>query len=58
MYHLSCRDMLGKVISEKPVPDIFGGIVNSREKKEIRISDVIRICDMSEPTFYRRLREY
>ena len=43
---------------EKPVPDNFGDIVNSWEKKEIRISDVVRICDMSEPTFYRRLREY
>ena len=44
--------------SEKPVPDDFGEIVKSWEKKEIKISDVVRICDMSEPTFYRRLREY
>ena len=43
---------------EKPVPDNFGDIVNRWEKKEIKISDVVRICDMSEPTFYRRLREY
>ncbi len=43
---------------EKPVPDNFGEIVKSWEKKEIKISDVVRICDMSEPTFYRRLREY
>ena len=43
---------------EKPVPDDFGEIVKSWEKKEIKISDVVRICDMSEPTFYRRLREY
>ena len=44
--------------SEKPVPDDFGEIVKSWEKKEIKISDVVRLCDMSEPTFYRRLREY
>ena len=43
---------------EKPIPDNFGDIVNRWEKKEIKISDVVRICDMSEPTFYRRLREY
>ena len=43
---------------EKPVPDNFGDIVKRWEKKEIKISDVVRICDMSEPTFYRRLREY
>ena len=43
---------------EKPVPDNFGDIVNRWENKEIKISDVVRICDMSEPTFYRRLREY
>ena len=43
---------------EKPVPDNFGDIVNRWEKKEIKISDVVKICDMSEPTFYRRLREY
>ena len=43
---------------EKPVPDNFGDIVNRWEKKEIKISEVVRICDMSEPTFYRRLREY
>lgn len=43
---------------EKPVPDNFGDIVKRWEKKEIKISDVARICDMSEPTFYRRLREY
>ena len=43
---------------EKPIPDNFSDIVKSWEKKEIKISDVVRICDMSEPTFYRRLREY
>ena len=43
---------------EKPVPDNFGDIVNRWEKKEIKISDVVRICNMSEPTFYRKLREY
>ena len=43
---------------EKPMPDNFGDIVKSWEKKEIKISDLVRICDMSEPTFYRKLREY
>ncbi|MBQ7293207.1 MAG: recombinase family protein [Clostridia bacterium] len=43
---------------EKPIPDNFGDIVKRWERKEIKISDVVRICNMSEPTFYRRLREY
>ena len=43
---------------EKPIPNDFGDIVKRWERKEIKISDVVRICDMSEPTFYRRLREY
>ena len=41
---------------EKPIPDNFGDIVKRWERKEIKISDVVRICNMSEPTFYRRLR--
>lgn len=43
---------------EKPIPNDFGDIVKRWERKEIKISDVVRICDMSEPTFYRKLREY
>jgi DNA invertase Pin-like site-specific DNA recombinase len=43
---------------EKAVPDNFEDLVLSWEKKEIKVCDVLRICNMSEPTFYRRLREY
>lgn len=43
---------------EKKVPDDFEKLVISWKKKEITLSDVLKQCDMSEATFYRRLREY
>lgn len=43
---------------ESPLPDNFGQIVRKWEKKQITINDVIKLCNMSEATFYRRLREY
>lgn len=43
---------------EKTVPDDFGKLVSAWEKKKILLPEVLKQCDMSEATFYRRLREY
>lgn len=42
----------------KPVPDNFGVIVNAWETKKISFQEALRQCDMSEATFYRKLKEY
>lgn len=39
-------------------PDHFGRIVQAWERKEITIQEAVRSCDMSEATFYRRLRDF
>ena len=43
---------------EKPVPEHFERIVKAWEQKKLSFSEVLKQCDMSEATFYRRLREY
>lgn len=43
---------------EKEVPDDFGKIVKAWEQKRLSFSEVLKQCNMSEATFYRRLREY
>lgn len=43
---------------EKPLPADFSDIVRKRERKEIDIDEVLRLCNVSDTTFYRRLREY
>lgn len=43
---------------EKPLPDNFKKIVSEWEKKNISMEKVKAECNMSEATFYRRLREY
>ncbi len=43
---------------ESPVPDEFDKLINQWEKKEITIAELLPICNMSEATFYRKLREY
>lgn len=43
---------------EKKVPDDFGKIVKAWEQKSLPFSEVLKKCNMSEATFYRRLREY
>ena len=43
---------------EKAVPDDFGKIVKAWEQKKLPLAEVLRQCNMSEATFYRRLREY
>ncbi len=42
---------------EATVPENFSQLVKAWEKKEIGLSDVLAKCNMSEATFYRRLRE-
>lgn len=43
---------------EIPLPDNFGKIVKDWEKKRISFEEILKICNMSEATFYRKLREY
>lgn len=43
---------------EKEAPDDFGRIVRAWEQKQLSFADVLEKCNMSEATFYRRLREY
>lgn len=43
---------------EKEVPDDFRKIVKAWEQKSLSFSEVLQKCNMSEATFYRRLREY
>lgn len=43
---------------EKIVPDDFEKIVRAWEQKKLSFVDALEMCDMSEATFYRRLREY
>lgn len=43
---------------EKVIPGDFGEIVWRWEKKQISFSEVLRICCISEATFYRRLKKF
>lgn len=43
---------------EKTAPDDFGRIVRAWEQKKLTFADALEKCNMSEATFYRRLREY
>lgn len=43
---------------EIEVPDDFAKIVRAWEQKMLSFSEVLKKCNMSEATFYRRLREY
>ena len=43
---------------EKDIPDDFGKIIEEWEQKRLPFSEVLKLCNMSEATFYRRLREY
>lgn len=42
---------------EKEVPDDFDQLVKEWEKKQLPLPELLRRCDMSEATFYRKLRE-
>lgn len=43
---------------EKRLPPEFISLINEWEKKKITLSEILKICEISESTFYRRLREY
>ncbi len=43
---------------EKDIPKDFANIVKLWEQKKLPLSEVIRKCNVSEATFYRRLREH
>lgn len=43
---------------EKGLPLEFISLVREWEKKKITLSEILRMCKISESTFYRRLREY
>lgn len=43
---------------EIPIPDNFGKLVKDWEKKKISFEEILKLCNMSEATFYRKLREY
>lgn len=43
---------------EKGVPDNFAAIIKLWEQKKLPLSEVLKHCNMSEATFYRRLCEY
>lgn len=43
---------------EKELPDDFVLLIKQWEKKKITLPEVLKQCEMSESTFYRRLREY
>lgn len=43
---------------EKKVPENFRKIVRTWEQKRLPLKEVLKQCNMSEATFYRRLREY
>jgi len=40
------------------LPEDFEKIIKVWEKKQITISEALKQCNISESTFYRRLREY
>lgn len=43
---------------EKSVPDDFPRLIQEWEKNKLSFSELLERCNMSEATFYRRLREY
>lgn len=43
---------------EKPIPENFGQIVENWKNKKINFNEVLKQCNMSETTFYRKLKEY
>lgn len=42
----------------KEAPENFGKLVKKWERGEMKLSEILVICDMKETTFYKRLREY
>ena len=49
------------VIFGRPVknpPENFQNVVDQWKKGELKIDEAVKLCNMSESTFYRRLREF
>ena len=42
----------------KDMPPNFGELITKWEKKELMMQEILKTYDMSESTFYRRIREY
>jgi len=42
---------------KKPLPENFAELVSRWERREIDISEVLQVCNMSRSTFYVRVRE-
>jgi len=42
---------------KKPLPENFAELVSRWERREIDISEVLQVCNMSRTTFYVRVRE-
>lgn len=43
---------------EVKMPDDFGQIIEQWEEKQIHFAEAVRRCNMSESTFYRKLRKF
>lgn len=43
---------------EKSVPNDFSKIVKAWEQKKLTLAEVLKQCNISESTFYRKLWEY
>ena len=43
---------------EKEIPPEFISLIKQWEKKKITLAEILKMCQISESTFYRRLREY
>lgn len=43
---------------EKSVPNDFPRLIREWEKNKLSFSELLKLCNMSEATFYRRLREF
>ena len=43
---------------EKDIPAEFISLIKQWEKKKITLAEILNMCQISESTFYRRLREY
>lgn len=43
---------------EKGLPPEFISLIRKWEKKKITLDEILKMCQISESTFYRRLREY
>ena len=41
-----------------PLPDNFSELVKAWEEKRVSSEEILKLCNMSEATFYRKLRRY